>query len=62
MKLVLPVGVRDRLEVYQDTQSQWRWRLRAANGRTIADSAEGYTRRWSALRAGLRAFRGNTTA
>lgn len=27
---------------YQDTQRQWRWRLKAGNGRIIADSAEGY--------------------
>lgn len=28
---------------------QWRWRLRAANGRIIADSGEGYNNRADAL-------------
>jgi len=27
---------------YQDSQRQWRWRLRTSNGRIIADSGEGY--------------------
>ncbi len=29
-------------QIYQDVNRQWRWRLRAANNRTIADSGEGY--------------------
>ena len=28
--------------VYLDAGGQWRWRLVSANGRIIADSAEGY--------------------
>jgi uncharacterized protein YegP (UPF0339 family) len=28
--------------VYRDTQGLWRWRLLAANNRTIADSGESY--------------------
>ena len=35
--------------VYQDTADEWRWRAVAANGRTIADSAEGYVRRADCL-------------
>jgi len=27
---------------YQDTKGEWRWRLKAANGRILADSGEGY--------------------
>ena len=27
---------------YKDAKGEWRWRLKAANGRTIADSGEGY--------------------
>lgn len=30
-------------EKYQDDRREWRWRLKAANGQTIADSGEGYT-------------------
>lgn len=31
-----------RYEVYPDVRRQWRWRLRADNNKTIADSAESY--------------------
>ena len=27
---------------YKDARGEWRWRLKAVNGRIIADSAEGY--------------------
>lgn len=32
-------------ETYQDAAGEWRWRLKADNGRTIADSGEGYKNR-----------------
>jgi uncharacterized protein YegP (UPF0339 family) len=41
----------NRLQVYEDKHGEWRWRLRAPNGRIIADSAEGYVNRSGALRA-----------
>jgi len=28
--------------MYRDAQNMWRWHLRAANNRKIADSGEGY--------------------
>ena len=28
---------------YKDHKGEWRWRLKASNGRIIADSAEGYS-------------------
>lgn len=34
-----------RFELYKDSASHWRWRLRAQNGNVLADSAEGYVRR-----------------
>ena len=37
--------------VYQDAAGEWRWRLVAANGAILADSAEGYTREADAVRA-----------
>jgi uncharacterized protein YegP (UPF0339 family) len=40
-----------RCEVYPDRSGQWRWRLRARNGRLLADSAESYTRKRDAERA-----------
>jgi uncharacterized protein YegP (UPF0339 family) len=40
-------------EVYQDRGGEWRWRLVAANGNIVADSAEGYVSKQGAKR-GLR--------
>ena len=28
--------------IYRDSNNQWRWHLKAANGRIIADSGESY--------------------
>lgn len=42
---------RPRFHVYQDEASLWRWRLVTVNGRTIADSGEGYTRQRDVRRA-----------
>lgn len=39
-----------KFHVYQDTKKGWRWRLKARNGRIIADSGEAYTSRAHALR------------
>ena len=38
-------------QIYQDTANHWRWRLNAANHRTIADSGEGYYNRQDCLSA-----------
>ena len=38
-------------ETYRDAAGDWRWRLRAANGRIVADSAEGYASRRNLYRA-----------
>jgi uncharacterized protein YegP (UPF0339 family) len=38
-------------EIYNDTQGDWRWRLRARNGRIVADSAEGYASKRNAKNA-----------
>lgn len=35
-------------EIYKDAAGEWRWRLRAVNGRIVADSAEGYAARRNA--------------
>lgn len=36
--------------LYKDSRNEWRWRLYAANGLKIADSAEGYINRADAIR------------
>lgn len=44
-----------KYEVYEDGAGEWRWRLKAVNGRTVA-SGEGYKRKAGAL-AGVEAHR-----
>ena len=39
-----------KFEIFQDTQGEYRWRLKAANGEIVA-SSEGYTSRESAHRS-----------
>lgn len=41
-------------QVYRDSAGEFRWRFRTANGRTIADGAEGYKRRSGAHRGLIR--------
>ena len=42
---------RAKLELYRDAGRDWRWRLKASNGRILADSGEGYCRRAAACKA-----------
>lgn len=35
--------------LYKDTAGYWRWRYVSSNGRTIADSAEGYYNKSDAI-------------
>jgi uncharacterized protein YegP (UPF0339 family) len=38
-------------QLYRDRSNEWRWRLKAQNGRIIADSAEGYINKNDCLNA-----------
>lgn len=38
-------------EIYRDPTGDWRWRLRARNGRIVADSAEAYASKRNVQRA-----------
>ncbi len=40
-----------RFIVYKDRSGQFRWRLKAANGKIVADSGEGYRNRADCLAA-----------
>ena len=40
-----------KFQIYQDQAGEFRWRLVAPNGKTIADSGEGYYDRSGAKRA-----------
>lgn len=33
------------LKIYRDRAGKWRWRLVAGNGKIVADSGQGYSRR-----------------
>ena len=39
------------IEIYADVARQYRWRIKAANGRIVGDSGEGYVTRSNARRA-----------
>ena len=47
---------------YRDANREWRWRLKARNGRYLADSGEGYKRKgacaksWWSVRDNIRGF------
>jgi len=38
-----------KFKTFIDAQGYWRWHLKAANGRIIADSGEGYANRAGCL-------------
>jgi uncharacterized protein YegP (UPF0339 family) len=38
-----------KFEIFKDKTGQYRWRLLASNGRTIADSGEGYSSKQACL-------------
>jgi uncharacterized protein YegP (UPF0339 family) len=40
----------EAFELYNDRHGDWRWRLKAKNGKIIADSAEGYKNRSHAFK------------
>lgn len=39
------VEVVEVVEIYQDTEGDWRWRGKAANGKLVSESGEGYRNR-----------------
>lgn len=40
--------------IYQDKSSNWRWQLKADNGKIMADSGESYVSEYNAVRAAKR--------
>lgn len=39
------------ISIYRDKAGGWRWRLKASNGRKVADSGEAYVSQANAIRA-----------
>lgn len=48
-----------KFHVYKDRRNEYRWRLIAANGKILADSAEGYTTKQS-CKDGIELVKGTT--
>jgi uncharacterized protein YegP (UPF0339 family) len=48
----MPAG---KLRVYRDLVREWRWNIKASNGKIVADSGEGYNRLDSLLKGLQRA-------
>ena len=40
-----------KFQIYLDKNSEYRWRLRARNGKIVADSGEGYKKKASCKKA-----------
>ncbi|MCB9096048.1 MAG: DUF1508 domain-containing protein [Arcobacter sp.] len=40
-----------KFHVYKDIRAEWRWRLKATNGKIIATSGEGYNNKQDCLHA-----------
>lgn len=47
--------------IYRDRRLEWRWYLEASNGRTIADSGEGYKTKRACLN-GIRLVKSSLSA
>jgi uncharacterized protein YegP (UPF0339 family) len=57
----MPAMKQLKITVYQ-SKDGYRWRAQAANGKIVADGAEGYTRRASAFRAAAKVLDAIRTA
>lgn len=53
--------MRTHVEVYRDSRGDWRWRLRADNGRVIAVPGQGYSRRIDMMESMALALGGSVT-
>lgn len=51
-----------KFEIYRDRAGEWRWRLKAGNGRIVGDSGEGYASESNARRAATTARSGISNA
>lgn len=48
-----------KFHIYKDHKDEWRWRLKSANGKIIADSGEGYSSK-QACQHGISLVKGTT--
>lgn len=45
-----------KLVIYKDKKKEYRWRLKATNGRVLADSGEGYKRKSTCVKMAKKLF------
>ena len=50
-----------KFHIYKDAAGEWRWRLKAANGKVLADSGEGYNTK-QACKDGIQLVKDAATA
>ncbi len=43
------MGTNMKVEIYQDKAHEWRWRMKASNGRIIATGGEGFSSKSNCL-------------
>jgi uncharacterized protein len=48
--MVFLMGTTMKFLIFRDAAGEWRWRCKARNGRIIAESGEGYTRKAMAIK------------
>lgn len=41
----------NKVHIYRDMRKEWRWKLVARNGKTVAESGEGYKRKPTMLKS-----------
>jgi len=47
-----------KIEIYKDKKKEWRWRLKAKNGRIVAVCGEGYRNKQHCVRMTVKLFYG----
>ena len=50
-----------KFHIYKDDKGEWRWRLKATNGKILADSGEGYSTK-QACRDGIDLVKSTNTS
>ena len=48
------MNAKDRVQIFTGKDGKWRWRIKAANGRTIDTSGQGFSSKSNAKRAAIR--------
>ena len=47
-----------KIELYEDKGGEWRWRMKARNGRTVATGGEGFSSKGACSESVMKVIRG----